>query len=146
MPNCEDRSSGHPRHDAAGRAQDEPVPAPGLILVIDDDEPFRLLVRRLLEQAGYRVLEATNSSDGLRLAAQLPVTVLITYIVMPDCDGIETIRQVRVLHPKVKILAISGMNAQFRYLQIASRLGAHATLEKVLVPAQLVETIRAFAG
>ena len=115
---------------------------PRTILVIDDDPDYRLLVRTLLARAGYRILEASNGLSGLRFVAQTRIDLLITDMIMPEHEGVETILIVRHMHPKLKVLAMSGVAACREYLDLADRLGANATLEKRVVPKQLLGTVR----
>src|SRR5215470_15396462 len=83
--------------------------APRTILVIDDDEDYRLLVRTLLVRAGYRVLEASDGLAGLRFVAQTRVDLVITDMIMPEHEGVETILIVRHMHPQLKVVAMSGV-------------------------------------
>jgi len=121
---------------------DKPCFLPRTVLVIDDDESYRVLVRTLLVRAGYQVLEASNGLDGLRLITQKRVDLLITDMIMPEHEGVETILRVHQLHPRLKIVAMSGVTARAEYLGLADRLGVNATLEKALVPRLLVRTVR----
>ena len=65
------------------------------ILVIDDDEPVRVSLRRALGMAGYEVVEATNGDEGVRLHREEPFDLVITDILMPEKDGLEVIRELR---------------------------------------------------
>ena len=112
------------------------------ILVIDDDPSLLALVRTFLARAGYGVLEASNGLEGLRLLRRTAVDLLITDMIMPEYEGVETILRVRALHPAMKILAMSGVNARHSYLRLATRVGANATLEKSLIPKQLIRSVQ----
>jgi CheY-like chemotaxis protein len=114
------------------------------ILVIDDDEALLSSLELLLSAAGHDV---TTSGDGLK-AAQLfrtePFDLILTDIVMPNRDGIETVIALRGEFPEIGIIAMSGgAKLSPLYLGIATRLGAHRTLEKPFTPAQLEEAIEA---
>jgi len=99
------------------------------ILIIDDDPHIRRLMSRILQAAGHRVREAANGREGMRLFGERRADLVITDLVMPDAEGIETIRALRRDAPALPILAISGqMPAAF--LDAAVRLGATAALEK----------------
>jgi DNA-binding NtrC family response regulator len=117
------------------------VPPP-TILVIDDDQFFRSLVRILL-MARYRVIEASNGLLGLRVLARSRVDLLITDIIMPEHEGIETILRAHGLYPQLKIMAVSGANSRHMYLKLATRIGANSTLEKAHVPNLLLKSVRA---
>jgi CheY-like chemotaxis protein len=102
------------------------------VLVIDDDALVRATLRAILGGAGFEVVLASDGLDGLAEFRRQRVDLVITDIVMPDMEGIETIRQIRDLEPSVPILAISGggRGVSLDYLHMAQQLGATATLSK----------------
>ena len=112
-----------------------------LILVIDDNDLLRESVRETLEQAGHSVIEAENGATGFALAKQNAVDLILTDMLMPESDGVETILQIRKTYPQMKIVAMSGSREHELYLSVASRLGADAVLDKPFRAAQLRETI-----
>jgi DNA-binding NtrC family response regulator len=127
-------------------AEQRPVATQRTILVIDDDFDFRALVRTILSREGYNVWEAENGIEGLQLLEWAPIDLVITDMIMPEQEGIETIRRVRTLHPQVKILAMSGVDSRHTYLRVAAHLGAFATLEKVLIPNSLLRVVGSALG
>lgn len=103
------------------------------ILVIDDEEAMRSYLQRALQQANFDVEVARDGAEGLKLFGETVADLVITDIFMPKCDGLETIRGLRKLSPKLKIIAMSGGYpplGAFPALDIASSLGADYTLEK----------------
>ena len=78
------------------------------ILVIDDDESIRFLLRTVLELQGYDVIEAENGAEGLLYYQADPADVVITDIQMPVMDGLELITELQSLFPWVRVIAISG--------------------------------------
>src|SRR2546423_5254391 len=78
------------------------------ILVIDDQEPIRRVVRRALENEGHQVLDASDGEMGIAILRKHSADVVITDIFMPGQDGILTLRQIRKQFPKVKVIVISG--------------------------------------
>jgi CheY-like chemotaxis protein len=84
-----------------------PVP---VILVADDDEGVRTVIRRTLEEAGYAVLEAVDGLEALSLARQHQVDAVVTDIRMPRMDGWELAAQLRAVSPRAPILFISGFD------------------------------------
>ncbi len=103
-----------------------------LILVIDDDTNFRSMLKAMLEREEYEVKEACNGKDGINLFKKTLPDLTITDIVMPEKEGIETIRELRQHAPDAKIIAISGggqLEAQ-DYLFLAKKFGAACTLAK----------------
>jgi DNA-binding response OmpR family regulator len=102
------------------------------VLVIDDEATLRQTMRRMLESAGHTVMEAENGRVGLEVFRLQPADVVVTDIIMPQKEGIETIRDLRVIAPGVRIIAVSGggRNQDMDFLRIARKLGADATLAK----------------
>src|SRR5213076_428484 len=78
------------------------------IIVIDDQEPIRRIVRRALENDGHQVFEASDGELGMALLEREPVDVVITDIFMPGMDGIQTLREIRKRFPAIKVIAMSG--------------------------------------
>jgi DNA-binding NarL/FixJ family response regulator len=78
------------------------------ILIIDDEREVRMALRAILERAGHTVIEAPNGDQGARLYALSPTEVVITDIVMPGKDGVETLMELRADFPNIKIIVISG--------------------------------------
>ena len=114
------------------------------ILLIDDDELARDMLRQMLERAGYDVVEAASGREGLQHYQASVIDLIITDILMPDQDGLETIQELRRLAPEAKIIAISGggQSGLFDLLPIAAKLGAQWTLRKPLRRLELLEAIR----
>jgi DNA-binding response OmpR family regulator len=113
------------------------------ILVIDDDEQIRAMLRRVLEGSGYEVSEACHGLEGLQRYRATPADIVITDIAMPEKDGLETILELRRASPDVQIIAISGgsWGGFVDYLDLARRFGAQWTLPKPLDPTELLETV-----
>jgi len=103
-----------------------------LILVIDDDAAVRTAIRRVLESAGHTALEAPDGRAGLLALRNHGPELVITDILMPEKEGIETIREVRATAPTVKIIAASGdrMAGGPSVLDMALMLGAHRVIQK----------------
>ena len=78
------------------------------ILVIDDDAPFRGMLRQVLGREGYEVMEASNGKEGMALFRAEPTDLVISDILMPEQEGLQTIKELRRDFPEVKIIAISG--------------------------------------
>jgi CheY-like chemotaxis protein len=103
------------------------------ILVIDDDRFYLSLIRRILEDVGHQVLEATSGPEGIALYRQRKPDLVITDIFMPGMDGNEVIRQLRSMDRKVAIIAVSAGGAFYDidFLETARKLGADAILRKL---------------
>src|ERR1700733_14793564 len=78
------------------------------ILIIDDDAQIRRMLERALTGVGYEVVEAKDGDDGLKAFAKHRPELVVTDIVMPDREGLETIRELRRLAPHLPVIAISG--------------------------------------
>ncbi len=113
------------------------------ILIIDDEAELRAMLRRMLEQAGHEVTEAANGAQGLRLYEQDAPDLIITDIIMPEREGVETIIALRRADPELPIIAISGGGrlAATDFLSMAKKLGARHTLSKPFGRDQLLEAV-----
>ena len=78
------------------------------ILVIDDDVQMRQMLKQMLERQGYEVIDAPDGKKGMKLYRQAPTDLIITDIIMPEKDGIETIIELWHDYPEAKIIVISG--------------------------------------
>jgi len=113
------------------------------IILADDDPGVLDSIRSCLEVAEHRVRTATHGGEVLKLARQQIPDVVVTDIIMPGVEGIETIVTLRRNYPDLKILAISG-GGQFGrigYLDAAAELGANAVLSKPFGVRQLFESL-----
>lgn len=99
------------------------------ILVVDDDDAIRELLADVLSSRGYTVVEAINGKYALQQVRHNPVDLVITDLVMPEQEGLETILQFQQEFPGLKVIAISGYQAG-EFLRHASVFGACATIKK----------------
>ena len=115
------------------------------IIVIDDQESIRRLVRRALELDGHQVLDASDGEMGMQLLEREPADVVITDIFMPGQDGILTLRQIRKRFPAVKVIVMSGGDSTglLDMRQDAELLGAVKTLQKPFSPREILDTVQA---
>lgn len=112
------------------------------ILIIEDEEPIRMLLRTALETAGHQVREASNGRVGLALYRQSPVDLVITDILMPDMNGLDMILELTREFLNAKVIAISGGNEESNVLDVAKLLGARQTLHKPFTMQQLLKAVR----
>lgn len=118
------------------------------ILIADDDAGIRKLLRRVLEKNGNRVIEARNGQEATRQVRDQHPDLLITDLIMPEKEGIETIGDLKICAPDLKVIVISGggrIQAQ-NYLAIASCLGVAATFEKPIDLTALAVTVARLIG
>lgn len=102
------------------------------ILLVDDDDAFRGILRVMLESLGHEVIEVSDAKHAIQELPVKRVDVLLTDLLMPEKDGFEMIRFVRKHAPTVGIIAMSGGGkiGPARYLDMAEQLGAICTLSK----------------
>ncbi len=102
------------------------------ILIIDDDKQMREMMRQAFDRAGYDVAEAGDGRAGVSSFKRQPADLVITDLIMPEKEGIETIRELRKEYPKLKIIAISGGGrvSPDSYLSVAKTFGADLTIPK----------------
>jgi CheY-like chemotaxis protein len=103
------------------------------ILVIEDDEDIRHMICDILEDEGYETVQAANGIEGLAVLRKVQeIGIIITDLLMPEKEGIETITEIRKDYPGLMILAISGGGICMpeNYLNLAKAMGANATLSK----------------
>src|SRR5712691_1882560 len=116
------------------------------ILVIDDDASVRYTLARILGRAGYAVVMADDGDHGLAMFRKERPDLVISDLIMPHRDGIETIAQIRRESPAMKIIAISGgsrtMNADG--LAAALEIGASDVVVKPFTPEDLLDRVRQF--
>jgi two-component system, chemotaxis family, chemotaxis protein CheY len=113
------------------------------ILIIEDDAIVRLTIMKLLEEAGHLVLWAVNGLQGMAVFRGWQPDLVITDIIMPDQEGIQTITEMRAAKPDAKIIAISGGGriGNTDFLQIARQLGAMDVVAKPFDPDFLLAVV-----
>ena len=113
------------------------------ILLIDDEEAVRLTVGEILRRAGYEVQSANDGKSGLDLFRRQNFDLLITDLLMPERDGLETIMELRRGRTPLKIMVISGCGQTLgsEYMQIARHLGADYSLPKPFTRVELLAVV-----
>ena len=114
------------------------------VLIIDDEPEIRTLVQRILTNAGYETVVASDGREGLRIQRKEPADIIITDLIMPGQEGLETIIEIRRLFPKTKIIAMSGggHGGVIDFLPMASQLGATRTISKPFTQEHLLTAVR----
>ncbi|MCI5222946.1 MAG: response regulator [Candidatus Electrothrix sp. AR4] len=118
------------------------------ILIIDDDEQMRNLLCQAMEYAGFEVQGAQNGREGQRFFNEQPFDLVITDLIMPEQEGMETITFLRKKHPEVKIIAISGGGriGPETYLPAALELGANRAFAKPFALDELTSAVKELLG
>jgi len=111
------------------------------VLIVDDEHEVRQFLRKVMQSGGYDTYEAADGKQAIRHLRTNPVDLVVTDLVMPDMEGLATIRAVRHDYPHVGIIAISGVHGG-QYLRMARPLGADAALRKPLEPETLLSEAR----
>ena len=114
------------------------------ILVIDDDMYMRKVVQQMLERKGHSVVVEEDGVKGIRRYQEESFDLVITDIVMPEKEGLETIQELKRVASDVKIIAVSGgalKGPPKGYLALAKQFGAMETIEKPFSWRQLIETV-----
>jgi DNA-binding response OmpR family regulator len=114
------------------------------ILVIDDDHMVRYALSRILQRSGYDVVTASDGKRGMMLVRQELPDVVITDIIMPEQEGVETISLLRHQYPQMKIIAISGGGRirNIDFLEMARSLGADDVISKPFEADELLGRLR----
>ena len=102
------------------------------ILLVEDDEDLRTMLKRSLEKANYKIIEASNGKEAMKKFKSELVDLVITDLVMPEQDGIGLIMELKKIKSDMKFIAISGGGkaGPANYLSIAETLGANAVFSK----------------
>jgi len=118
------------------------------ILIIDDDEQILALLSRSMEMAGFAAVTASDGREGQRRLEEQHFDIVITDLIMPEKEGMETISHIRRHFPGVKIIAISGGGriGPESYLPAALDLGADRAFAKPFAVDELVAAVRELLG
>lgn len=114
------------------------------ILIIDDEPDIRIMLKKMIERAGYEVEIAENGQVGMDLFSAGSFDMVITDILMPEKEGLEIIRDMKQISPGMKIIAISGGGriSAATYLESAGIFGADMVFEKPFRQAEITGAIK----
>jgi DNA-binding response OmpR family regulator len=121
------------------------------ILVIDDDELFREFVQKALVEAGFEVIPAGDGDEGLRKFMETPVDLIICDVLMPNKDGLETVRAVRSRSSRLPIITMTGgvladTEDGLDDLRMSMAFGATRTIGKPFRATKLLKLVRECLG
>ena len=119
--------------------------SPKRILVVEDDATVRGLIKRVLAARGFRVNDVADGRVAIDLARHTDFDLVITDLVMPEVEGLETIRLLKRERPTIEIMAVSGAYGG-AFLHAAELLGASATLAKPFDANTLVAMVERIVG
>ena len=114
------------------------------ILIIDDEPYILLMLKKMLERAGYEVDLASNGREGMAVFEQNSADLVITDIIMPDKEGLELILEMKKKRPELKIIAMSGGGriSPESYLECARHFGAEKVFQKPFRQKEIVSAVK----
>ena len=114
------------------------------ILLIEDDEQVRRMLREALEMAGHVIVESRNGCEGVDLYRTRPADLVICDLVMPEKGGISAIRELTSDFPTLKVIAMSGFTRELgpTTLKFTKQLGAVGTLAKPFEISEMLEAVQ----
>ena len=115
------------------------------ILLIEDVKIARYALREILENGGHEVTEAENGNEGIAFQRAQPFDLIVTDIIMPEKDGVETIIELKRNYSTLSVIAISGggRTRDLYFLGLAKRSGADEVLAKPFSEAELLQCVAA---
>lgn len=113
------------------------------ILIIDDEPYILMMLKKMLEKVGHEVDMAVNGEEGMELFNKYHADLIITDIVMPEKEGLETIRELKKKHPELKVIAISGGGRvdSKEYLDSARLFGASRIFKKPFKQKEIIGAV-----
>ena len=120
------------------------VDKPKRILIIDDENAIRTIIRLVLARQGYDCETAADGKEGVEMFSNGKFDLVISDLIMPVQDGINTIIALKEAQPNLPIIAISGgaRKGTMDLLQTAKKVGACETIEKPFEPEILIDTVK----
>ena len=124
------------------------------VIIIDDEEDIRIVLKEIFVREGFDVAVASDGAEGLSLIRETGADLVITDIIMPGSDGVETAYDIRMEFPKTKIIVMSGGGntgpleyeptaiATNAYLASAQAVGADLTITKPFNRQELIKAVR----
>jgi DNA-binding NtrC family response regulator len=115
------------------------------ILIVDDEPAIRVLMQLVLQEEGYRVRDTGTMGDAAAYLTNESIDLMILDILMPECNGLERIPDLRRRYPKTRNMAMSG-GGSFAggspFLDVAKRVGAHGALQKPFEVGTLLQAVK----
>lgn len=116
------------------------------VMIVDDAAFMRMTIKRILENDNYKVIaEAENGYRAIELFTELRPDIISLDITMPEMDGIETLRRIKEIDAKAKVIMITAMG-QDKLVREAVKLGATSFLVKPFNESQLIQTFKQVAS
>ncbi len=129
---------------ALGHREEKAESIKGRILLVEDDDQLRKIVKQMLEDAGHEIVEAPNGKIAITQYREKPADLIITDLIMPEKEGLELIMELKRDFPEVKIIAVSGGGRRRpeEYLVAAKHLGVQRTLAKPFTQEEILKAVQ----
>lgn len=124
------------------------------VMIIDDEEDIRIVLKEIFTRAGFDAVVASDGNEGLTMLREQAADLVITDVIMPGSDGVETAYDIRMEFPKTKIIVMSGGGnaaplgyeptavSTTAYLASAAAVGADMTMTKPFDREELIKVAR----
>lgn len=116
------------------------------VLVIEDDDAVRFSLLEALKSMGHEVASAVNGREGMQMAQEETYDLVITDLIMPEKDGVETILELKIDQPDIKIVAMSGGGQNVDIMDTTYQIGADCALIKPFSLSDLSDCVRRVLG
>ena len=116
------------------------------ILIIDDDKVTLMKLKAMLEQAGHDVVEIEDGIYAEQAITNHKPQLVITDIIMPEQEGIDTVMQISEIHPEIPVIAMSGDQLGVNFLELSKSLGAQESLRKPIDKDELLSAVEKLLG
>ena len=113
------------------------------VLIVDDEKTIRDTLAYIIESLGHEAYEASDGDEALKILSEKDIDLVVSDLIMPNREGLQTIQEIKNNWPDVKIIAMSGGGraGTTDYLDYAQTLGADLTLKKPFSMAALKSTV-----
>ncbi|MEJ2212740.1 MAG: response regulator [Gammaproteobacteria bacterium] len=114
------------------------------ILIIDDDSITLMKLKAMLEQANHEVVSINDGIHAMNAISENIPEMVITDIIMPEQEGIDTVMQIVENYPDLPVVTMSGDQLGINFLELSKSLGASATLRKPIDKDELHKLLNEF--
>ena len=111
------------------------------ILLVDDEDELRTILRDALEKKGFSVTEASRATEGLRSLNAEEFQLVLSDVIMPDMEGIEFLRKLKKLKPDLPVILMSGNAVGQQFFKAAEYFGASFCLQKPFTIEEMMKAI-----
>lgn len=115
------------------------------ILIVDDSRTSRKILRNLLEEQGYEVIEAANGAEGVNLYKEKKADLVTMDITMPVMDGLEALKKIRIADPGARVIMVTAAGQESKIVS-AVKLGAAEFLTKPFDKAKILKIVSSVLG